>query len=285
MGWTDEQVGRSGALTLAQDGDGAPVAASDLALSAEWVVGADAGGAAVVAGVLPLRAGLVALAGFALVLFLGDGLHHSLQRQVGSGSLSVVLAVAAQYLAMAALCVGVTRHWGTGSMRADLGLAFKPVDWLDGTIGWLAGVGLVGVIAAALGRLGIPTTTNNPLVSKGEASTSLMPQWLALALAALVMVALAPLLEELLFRGVLFRSLRSQCGIAPALIMQAVAFGLFHADQGRGSGNVGLVAILSTVGLVLGVIAHRAQGRLGAAIVAHGLHNGLAFGLGLAAIV
>lgn len=243
------------------------------------------GAEALPAGGLPLRAGIAAMAGFGLVLALGDGLPTLIAALQGSPAVSMVLTVVVQYLTMAALCLAVCRRWGTGSLRADLGFRLRRSDWLDGTIGWLCGVGLVGVVASALRRVGVPTSTNNPLTARGDAPTASLPQWFAVGLAAVVMVAVAPVLEELLFRGVLLRSLRSRLPIVPALTVQAVAFGMFHVDGHRGIGNVGLVVVLSTVGLVLGVIACRDQGRLGGSMIAHGLHNGLAFGIGLAALL
>ena len=237
------------------------------------------------AGALPLRAGVAAMVGFGLVLVLGDALPMLIGALRGPAAVTMVLTVVVQYLAMAGLCLGVCRRWGTGSLRVDLGFCMRRSDWVDGTIGWLCGVGLVGVVASGLRQVGIPTSTNNPLTARGDAPTASLPQWLAVGLAAVVMVAVAPVLEELLFRGVLLRSLRSRVALVPALIVQALAFGLFHVDGHRGLGNVGLVVLLSTVGLVLGVVAYRDEGRLGGAMIAHGLHNGLAFGIGLAALL
>ena len=70
-----------------------------------------------------------------------------------------------------------------------------------------------------------------------------------------------------------------------ALVVQAMAFGLFHFDPRRGMGNVGLLVVLSGIGLVLGIITQRNGGRLGASMLAHSLHNCLAFAVGLAALL
>ena len=129
------------------------------------------------------------------------------------------------------------------------------------------------------------TTSNNPLTAAGRNGTVTMPQWAAIVTAGLVMVVVAPMFEELLFRGILQRSLRSRFPLGVALVVQAMAFGLFHFDPRRGMGNVGLLVVLSGIGLVLGIITQRNDGRLGASMLAHSLHNCLAFAVGLAALL
>lgn len=50
-----------------------------------------------------------------------------------------------------------------------------------------------------------------------------------------VMVIAAPLGEELLFRGVLFRRMRAWCGFLPAALVTALIFGLFHGNILQGA--------------------------------------------------
>jgi membrane protease YdiL (CAAX protease family) len=59
-----------------------------------------------------------------------------------------------------------------------------------------------------------------------------------------------------------------------AVTVQGLVFGLAHVDPGRGSGNVGLVLILSTVGIVFGAAAYLI-GRIGPTVVAHAILNAI----------
>ena len=75
----------------------------------------------------------------------------------------------------------------------------------------------------------------------------------------------APVIEELFFRGLLFRSLRRRFGPWPAIVGSAVVFGLAHFEL------LQLPALIA-FGLVLGFMAEK-SGRLGPGIVAHAAFN------------
>jgi membrane protease YdiL (CAAX protease family) len=82
--------------------------------------------------------------------------------------------------------------------------------------------------------------------------------------------------EELFFRGLLLSALRSRVSAVPAVAIQAVVFGAYHAAPVYGWGNLGLVIVLSVVGAALGATAQLTR-RLGAGMVAHALLNGVVF--------
>ena len=100
---------------------------------------------------------------------------------------------------------------------------------------------------------------------------------LALALVFFTVAVLAPVFEELLFRGFLLpwlgerleRRLGSRMGWSLALLLTALAFGIIHMQP------LGLPT-LSTLGLVLG-LAYLRTGNLGTSILVHGLWNGGVF--------
>jgi membrane protease YdiL (CAAX protease family) len=247
-------------------------------------VGVDpAGGGARAAGaerkVLPLPAAGVAIASFAAVLVtirlaLGMG---------GAGAhpmAAVLAAVGLQYAAMGAICVWTCRRWADGDVVSDLGLAFRPAD-----LGWAAIAWLVAVIGTArviqvLQQLGVPYATNNPFTD-GRRDGPFLSHGASLVLAAVVMIVCAPLFEELLFRGVVLRALRSRMAAMPAVALQGLVFGAFHFEPSRGVGNIGLVIALSGMGMVFGFLAER-TGRLGAGVIAHAIQNGVVFLAGVA---
>lgn len=156
--------------------------------------------------------------------------------------------------------------WGTRRFVHDLGFRFR---WVDVPIG-VAGAIVMFVVAMGGGwlleRLGVPTGSNLDGLADDASQVVVLVVLLVLA------GVLAPLNEELLFRGVLLRSLRSWMESGVALVAQAAIFGLAHLTGTEGWGNVGLVLLLGALGGVLGWIAHL-TGRLGSAIIAHSLFN------------
>ncbi len=65
-------------------------------------------------------------------------------------------------------------------------------------------------------------------------------------------VVIAPVTEELLFRGLILRSLRTRYGRAVAIGVTAVLFAVFHLDPQA-------LVFATLIGIVLGVIADRAR--------------------------
>jgi membrane protease YdiL (CAAX protease family) len=93
-------------------------------------------------------------------------------------------------------------------------------------------------------------------------------------------VVVAPIVEELIFRGVLLRSLRSRLSTVPAVLVQSVVFAAAHASGDYGAGNLGLILTLIPLGVTLGFAAERA-GRLGPSMLAHAMFNATAIALAL----
>ena len=86
---------------------------------------------------------------------------------------------------------------------------------------------------------------------------------------AAAVAVLAPLWEEVLFRGLLLRSLHRRLGAAPAVLLSSAAFGALHAQPGRG---IALVLVTGALGVALALVTLRA-GRLGPAIATHAAYN------------
>jgi membrane protease YdiL (CAAX protease family) len=170
------------------------------------------------------------------------------------------------YGPMVAWSVHASRRWGTGSLRRDLGLALRPIDLLWAPVIWLACVAAQIVVAIIILVTRIPLTSNTEGINDLDADRGYVLSTLVLAIVA------APIVEELLFRGVVLRGLRSVLAIAPAIALQAVLFGIAHVDPVRGRGNIGLVLVLAAVGAVLGMAAHKLR-RIGPTILAHGILN------------
>ena len=98
---------------------------------------------------------------------------------------------------------------------------------------------------------------------------------LALAASAVLVCLLAPVVEELFFRGFFFRALRNWRGFWPAAILTGVIFGAIHWE---GSGAAGVIAPLMVLGFGLCLLYER-TGSLYPCIALHAINNAIAFGV------
>lgn len=142
------------------------------------------------------------------------------------------------------------------SLVHDLGLVIRPVDVATGV-----GGGVVAQIGVTVLYQVVGVDAEGParqLTAKGEG-----PLGAAVLLVLLALVA--PVVEELLFRGLLQRGLARHLPAAAVVVLTAVLFAAAHL---QGPQFPGLVV----VGVVLSVLAQR-SGRLGPSIVAHMTFN------------
>jgi membrane protease YdiL (CAAX protease family) len=116
--------------------------------------------------------------------------------------------------------------------------------------GWLFALKKLGLPDEPQDLLAIFTKTRSPFVVAGL---------------LVVACGLAPLYEELLFRGGVYRFCRQRLGRNPALIMSGCLFGAMHQ-------NLASFLPLSLFGIML-ALAYEATGSLRVAVVAHGLFN------------
>ena len=91
---------------------------------------------------------------------------------------------------------------------------------------------------------------------------------------ALTIVLLAPVTEELLFRGALLRSLLRRVSPAVAVLISAVVFGLVHALGDPSVGTVIAMPAIILLGVVSGYQAAR-TGNLSRSILLHVGFNAL----------
>jgi membrane protease YdiL (CAAX protease family) len=88
--------------------------------------------------------------------------------------------------------------------------------------------------------------------------------------AILLIVVLAPVSEELFFRGFLFAGLRARFSLWPAVVASGLLFGLVHAPSG-----ITTVPLLAVLGGVLAWF-YAWNGSLWPCIFIHVLNNGIA---------
>jgi uncharacterized protein len=114
----------------------------------------------------------------------------------------------------------------------------------------------------------VNTPKENLLEKLGANETTLL-----LALSALLTTVIAPICEEILFRGYIFSALSKWRGWLPAAAFTGVLFGLVHA----GSAPAADLIPLAVLGFALCTL-YRRTGSLYPCIATHSLNNSLAFG-------
>ena len=174
-------------------------------------------------------------------------------------------------------CVYVSHRSGTGRLFHDVGLRPQWSDLGWGPVIWLSAIVAQVAVGILIVGLGVPVENNTDGIAELSANRTYVVSIVITA------VAVAPLVEEIVFRGVLLRSLLSRLHVVPVVALQALLFGAAHVDPVRGVGNIGLVAVLSGVGAVLGGAAYLLR-RIGPTIVAHAILNGVVLTLVLTGV-
>jgi membrane protease YdiL (CAAX protease family) len=217
---------------------------------------------------LPLVAAIVGLVitGAALVgdRFALDALGHLRWPVV----VYAVLAAIIGYGPMLAYCVYASRRWGSGNLVDDVGLRARWADVGWGPLIWVTAwvAGIVAAIVALAFR--IPLKSNTDSIHDLQGDRGVLIAFLVVA------VVVAPVVEELVFRGVVLRGFAAVLPVWWAVVLEGLCFGAAHVDPGRGVGNLGLVLVLAAVGAVFGGAAYLLR-RIGPTIIAHALYNGV----------
>lgn len=195
----------------------------------------------------------------------------------GSGlvalGLPVVAAAAGSTAAVAGAAVLAGRRAAAQSQGWERALGFDAPLWSDSgrIVGWTAALlVLEALLAGVLAQV-------FPALEDARASNTELLQDLSfggLLVFAFLAVTVAPVLEELLFRGLVLRGLMLRVGFWPAALVSSLVFGLLHATAADASGAL---VVLSITGLGLGLcVLARRTGRLGPSIGVHALHNAVA---------
>lgn len=188
----------------------------------------------------------------AMVIAVGGGLPPGVSLFVGFA--------AAGALTVAMVFYTLWRH--DVKLRGQLGF------WGSG---WLQALGrgvLGGAAAAAIAAVYLKVVL--PLFPAAEPSTAAANEILASWLFPLLAVVAAPLVEEILFRGLVFRGMRRMMGFLPAALASAALFAVVHPPV-----SVAPVFVLG----VVAAWAYERSGLLLAPIVAHAVYNAVVVSL------
>jgi len=177
-----------------------------------------------------------------------------------AGALTIGLALLGQFGGWIVALAWVSRRKGRGSLRADFGLVVHPRDL------WAIPAGIGLEIALALMVFPISDLVQNQ--RQGVVNDLESAHGLHLAVLALFAGLIAPVCEELLFRGLLLRALRRRFSPVVAVVLSALVFALAHPALDPTWGTFVIVPALFGMGAVSGAIAVR-RGELSVSILLH----------------
>ncbi len=121
---------------------------------------------------------------------------------------------------------------------------------------------LLMIVDQALGLMFGGAGTNDPGGGLNLGDSGL---W-GLAFAIISACLLAPVAEETLYRGVLFRSFWNRLGVVPAAVLSSVIFAILHFYDGYGLASVGIFGFTCA-------LLYASTGSLGTIIALHMLYN------------
>lgn len=154
---------------------------------------------------------------------------------------------------------------GRGGSLADLGLRRFPLRrlwWVAGFL--LAFYVLITLYFALVTALGLGRLQPDQQIPEGTFDSAL-----TVGAGFVAVVLVAPLAEELFFRGFVFGGLVDRLGVPGAAAASGLLFSLVH-------GQMGLILPFALIGVLLAYLYYR-SGSLWPAVLAHLVYNGLAF--------
>jgi uncharacterized protein len=177
-------------------------------------------------------------------------------------------------------CALITVIWYAGR---DLARRYSGWGWTIGlqrprrmdAVWVVAGIGLVLVGRVAVILIAdLATNGRAGRESQNLAVHSTSPA--VYATLAVTVVLVAPMIEEIVFRGLLLRTFMRRAGFWPAAVLSSLIFAAFHTyEVDTLVGALTLAGVVFALGLTNCLLV-RWSGRLTAGIIVHALFNGLA---------
>ncbi len=133
-------------------------------------------------------------------------------------------------------------------------------------LGYIASFAIALVIIMALSNMGLVNTAERQQLGFNNVVTGSDR-----AIAYIAMAVIAPIAEEIIFRGWLYGKLRKELSIIPAIILTSLLFGALHTPFSAAIS----VSILS----VVMCIEREITGTIYAGIITHMIQNSIAFAL------
>ena len=157
-----------------------------------------------------------------------------------------------------------SRRFGTGDFLADYAVTFRPIDVVGLPLGVITQLVLVPLLYAPLRGVWPDTFSDERIEERAQDLADRAGGWSTVLLVIVVVIG-APLVEELVYRGLLQRSVSTMVGAAFGLVSASMWFALVHFSPVEYPG-------LFLAGLVFGACVV-ATGRIGPAIITHAAFN------------
>jgi len=217
----------------------------------------------------PFAALLVALIAIGLIAEIVRAVVESSQGRpfdLQDSDAATIALTAVQGILLVGFAIGTVRLFsGRLPSPAALGLRRTPL-WP--AVGWALVVLGAQFVASALIVVALGQPDEQDLVTdlKAEDSAAMVAAF------AILVCVVAPLVEEIFFRGFMFRALLERMPIAPAALIGGAGFGVVHLP----GGDPLAVLVLSVLGVLLCLLYWRTRSLL-PCIVFHAAFNSLSF--------
>jgi membrane protease YdiL (CAAX protease family) len=174
--------------------------------------------------------------------------------------LTVIGVIPAHILTFVAAWAVVTR-WRRRPFWRTIGWSFGPAWGLWPSVGLAIALYFVGAILAKL--IGGEPTDIDILVNSSTAVRLLL---------ALVATTSGPLVEEIVYRGILYPSLQKRIGMAWSVVLVSFLFAFIHVYQYRNS--LGVITVIFVLSISL-TLVRALTGRLLPCFIVHMVFNGI----------
>lgn len=174
------------------------------------------------------------------------------------------LIFAGQFAGSLMTIVALSRRRGSGSLAADTGFVLRLKDWWGVPAGMVLQLAIALVTAPLVFWLFGDDAPEQGVAEIADA-TQTLPEQLAIVISVAV---LAPIIEEIIFRGMLLNVLARSMSRWPAILVSAAVFAGVHLVDPNA---IAVVPGLFVLGVVLGWVALR-RGDISMAIA---LHSGI----------
>jgi membrane protease YdiL (CAAX protease family) len=218
----------------------------------------------------PLSVAVGPLAILAVLIAVDNVAARGAAEPHGATAGSLIISMAGELLLLAlTVFFGRKAAQRAGGYGPAIGLSMtQRRDWLP----WIIGIGIIVVGRLVIGALTAAFVSPDALKQSSNLQLNHVDATTTVLL-LLLTVVIAPITEEMLFRGFMLRALMQRLRFWPAMLITTVVFAGAHAYEVDSA--VGIVVLVSSIGLIGFANAYlvRITGRLAPAIMVHATSN------------